>query len=215
MIRINLVAGERKPLKPARSFAIGQKVALAGSLVLILTALLGGWRYRSTSQEEARLATEIETARREEVRLAEALKQVTALETQRVQWQQRVSLIDDLRRGQTAPVHIIDQISRSLPELTWLTSLRQDGYDVTLEGHCTSLTALSDFVGNLEATRYFKRPVEIVMSEVIAGQSGPSQPSPNQSSAGELIRFTIKGTFRMADLESNGPKAVPPGGPVG
>ena len=210
MIRINLVAGERKPLKPERSFAISQKIALAGSLLLILTALLGGWRYWSTSQEEARLATEIETARREEVRLAEALKQVTALEAQRVQWQQRVSLIDDLRRGQTAPVHIIDQISRSLPELTWLTSLRQDGYDVTLEGHCTSLTALSDFVGNLEATRYFKRPVEIVMSEVIAGQTGPSQ-----SSTGELIRFTIKGTFRMAGLESSGPKAVPPGGPVG
>jgi type IV pilus assembly protein PilN len=207
MIRINLVA-ERKPLKPARSFAIGQKVTLAGSLLLILTALLGGWRYWSTSQEEARLAMEIEAARREDVRLAEALKHVAALEAQRVQWQRRVSLIDELRRGQTAPVHIIDQISRSLPELTWLTSLRQDGYDVTLEGHCTSLTALSDFVGNLEATRYFRRPVEIVMSEVVAAQGAPS------TSAGELIRFAIKGTFRMAGLESSAPNSVPPGGPV-
>ncbi len=205
MIRINLVAGERRVLKPARSFDPSQRVTLAGSLLLIVMALLGGWRYWSTSQEEARLATEIDTARREEVRLAEALKQVSALEAQRVQWQQRVSLIDELRRGQTAPVHIIDQISRSLPELTWLTSLRQDGYDVTLDGHCTSLTALSDFVGNLESTRYFKRPVEIVTSEVVAGQAG----------ATDLIRFTIKGTFRMAGIESGPPKASPPGGPVG
>ena len=128
-----------------------------------------------------------------------------ALEAQRVQSQQRVLLIDELRRRQTAPVHIIDQISRSLPELTWLTSLRQDGYSVTLEGQCSSLTALSDFVGNLEATRYFARPVEIVMSEMVAGQGG----------AAEVIRFTIKATFRMAGIESSAPKPVPPGAPVG
>lgn len=205
MIRVNLVAGERRALKPTRSFETAQKVTLAGSLLFVLTALLGGWRYWSTSHEEARLATEIETAHREEARLAEALKQVSQLEAQRVQWQQRVSLIDELRRGQSAPVHIIDQISRSLPELTWLTSLRQDGYDVTLDGQCTSLTALSDFVSNLESTRYFKRPVEIVTSEVVTGQTG----------ATDLIRFTIKGTFRMPGIESGSAKAAPPGGPVG
>jgi type IV pilus assembly protein PilN len=114
------------------------------------------------------------------------LKQGTKVEAERAQLQQRVTLIDELRRGQTTPVHIIDQISRSLPDLTWLTSLRQEGYDVTLEGQCKSLTALSDFVSNLESTRYFKRPVEIVTSEVVAGQNGT-----------DLIRFTIKGTLRM------------------
>jgi type IV pilus assembly protein PilN len=207
MIRINLVAGERRAAKPAaQSFQIGQKVTAAGSLLLIVTALLVGWRYWATSQEESQIAADIETARGEEARLAEVLKQVTEFEGQRAQLQQRVSLIDELRRGQTAPVHIIDQISRSLPELTWLTSVKQEGYDVTIEGHCTSLTALSDFVGNLEATRYFKRPVEIVMSEVVSGQNaGP-----------DLIRFAIKGTFQMAGIEQRpAAKASPPGGSVG
>ncbi len=57
---------------------------------------------------------------------------------------------------------MIDQMSRALPEMTWLTRVQQNGYDVTIEGRCLSLTSLSDFVGNLEASRYFKRPVEIV-----------------------------------------------------
>ena len=52
--------------------------------------------------------------------------------------------------------------------MMWLTKLKQNGYDVTIEGRCMSLTALSDFVGNLEAPRYFKRPVEILSSEVVA-----------------------------------------------
>ena len=111
-------------------------------------------------------------AKREEARLAEVLKQVGEFEAQGEELQRRVALIDELRRGQSAPVHIVDQISRSLPEMTWLTSVKQEAFDVTIQGRCMSFTALSDFVGNLEATRYFKRPVEIVSSEVVSRAKG-------------------------------------------
>ena len=193
MIRINLIAGERRVAKAAgRSFDFAQKITLVGSLILVLTALLVGWRYWSLSQREAQMLADIEAARREESRLTEVLKQVAAFEAQRAQLKERVSLIDELRRGQSAPVHIVDQISRALPEMTWLISLKQEGYDVTIQGRSTTLAALSDFVGNLEATRYFKRPVEIVESEVVKGQNeGP-----------DLIGFTIKGTFQMAGIEA-------------
>jgi type IV pilus assembly protein PilN len=207
MIRINLVAGERRSVKPAgRSFQIGQKMTMLGSLILIVTVLLIGWRYWATTQHEAQLQSDTEAARREESRLAEVLKQVTDFEAQRSQLQQRVGLIDELRRGQNAPVHMIDQISRSLPEMMWLTKLTQEGYNVTLEGRCLSLAALSDFVGNLESTRYFARPVEIVETEVMSGQVN----------APDLISFTIKGTFRMAGIEPKpGAKPAGPGGKIG
>lgn len=200
MIRINLVAADRRAAKAAgRSFQLAEKITMGGSLLLLITALLIGWRYWSVEQQETQLTTEIEAARREETRLAEVLKQVTEFEAQRAQLQQRVALIDELRKGQTAPVHMIDQISQSLPEMTWLTSLRQEGYEVTIEGRSTSLAALSDFVGNLEATRYFRRPVEIVESGVVRAQGGDGA---------ELIEFTIKGSFQMAGLEP------PPAKPV-
>jgi type IV pilus assembly protein PilN len=205
MIRINLLSGERRAAKSAgRAFQIGQKITVAGSLILLVTALLVGWRYWAVSQQEATRTQEIEAARREEARLGEVLKQVTDFEAQRARLQQRVQLIDELRRGQTAPVHMIDQISRALPDMTWLTSLKQEGYDVTIQGRCTNLTALSDFVGNLESTRYFRRPVEIVTSAVASGTAG----------APDLIEFTIKGTFQMAGIEAT-PAPAPRGGKVG
>jgi type IV pilus assembly protein PilN len=204
MIRINLLAGERRAAKSAgRAFQIGQKITVAGSLILLVTVLLIGWRYWAVSQHEATVTQDIEAARREESRLAEVLKQVTDFEAQRARLQERVQLIDELRRGQTAPVHMVDQISRSLPEMTWLTSLTQVGYDITIEGRCTNLTALSDFVGNLESTRYFRRPVEIVSSTVVTGQTG----------APDLIEFTIKGTFQMAGIDQA--KPTPKRGKVG
>ncbi|MEW6323206.1 MAG: PilN domain-containing protein [Acidobacteriota bacterium] len=196
MIRVNLLAPERRATKAAgRSFQVGQKVTVVGSLLVVLTLALVGWRYWALGQEQAALDRELANARREESRLEEILKQVQAFEAQREQLQQRLTLIEELRRGQTAPVHILDQVSRALPDMMWLTSLRQDGYDVTIEGRCMSLTALSDFVGNLEASRYFRRPVEIVDSEVVPG----TRDTP------DLIRFTVRGTFQMAGIETPAP----------
>jgi type IV pilus assembly protein PilN len=199
MIRINLIAGERRAAKTAgRSLQIGQKVTVAGSLLIVLAVVVIGWRYWTIMQDREALTRDIDAARREESRLAEVLKQVADFEANRSQLQQRVALIDDLRKGQTAPVHMIDQISRALPEMTWLTQLKQENYDVTIEGRCLSQTALSDFVSNLEVSRYFKRPVEIIESTLIPVQEGP-----------QLIRFVIKATFQMSGIEAK--PAVAPG----
>ena len=83
-------------------------------------------------------------------------------EQRKAQLQQRVLLIEQLRKGQTGPVHMLDQISRALPPMLWLTELKQGANDVTIDGRCTTLTGISDFVANLEATGYFKRSIEIV-----------------------------------------------------
>jgi type IV pilus assembly protein PilN len=193
MIRINLLATERRAAKAApRGLQAGQKITVAGSLILVLAALGVGWRYWALGQETARLTREIDEARREETRLAQILKQVQEFEGRRTQLEQRVALIDELRRGQNAPVHMIDQVSRALPESTWLTSMTQSGYDLTIEGRCLSLTSLSDFVGNLEASRYFRRPVEILESNVLAGAEGEP----------DTIRFVIRGTFQMAGIDT-------------
>ncbi len=203
MIRINLVGAERRGAKAGgRRFDLAQKMTVIGSLIVLVTVLLLGWRYWALGQQEAQLAADFDAARREESRLGEVLTQVTVFEQQRAQLQERVALIDELRRGQNAPVHMIDQISRSLPEMTWLVSLEQKDYDVTIEGRSTSLSALSDFVGNLEATRYFQRPVEIVESEVVRGQKDGA----------DLISFTIRGKFQMSGLEP--PPGAKPAAPA-
>ncbi len=69
-------------------------------------------------------------------------------------------------------MHVLDEISRSLPDRLWLTELKQVGSDFTIMGFAASLPSLSDFVANLEATKWFKRPVEILDSQVTADKVG-------------------------------------------
>jgi type IV pilus assembly protein PilN len=110
---------------------------------------------------------------------------VEQFEAQRAQLQQRVTLIEQLRQGQSGPVHMLDSISRALPETVWLTEMRQQADEVTIDGRCTSLTALSDFVANLESSEYFAAPVEIIDSQV----------DPATQASTELIRFTVRARF--------------------
>ena len=159
MIRINLLATERKAAKAAaKGFQAGQKLTVIGSLILVLAAAGIGWRYWALGQQQAQIERNIAAQVREEQRLAQILKEVQEFEARKIRLEARLALIDELRKGQNAPVHIVDQISKSLPEMTWLVGMQQNGFDITLQGRCLTLTSLSDFVGNLEATRYFKRP---------------------------------------------------------
>jgi type IV pilus assembly protein PilN len=196
MIRINLLSERRSVKAVSKGFQAGQKITVIGSLLLVLTLVGVGWRYWAISQQQAQVAREVAAAQREEQRLAEILKQVAEFEVRKQQLEQRVALIDELRKGQNAPVHMVDQISRALPDMTWLTTLKQEGYTLTLQGRCLTLTSLSDFVGNLEASRYFARPVEIVDSVVVNGD-GKTTP--------DLIQFTIRGTFQMAGIDPPAP----------
>ncbi len=121
-----------------------------------------------------------------------------------------MSLIEQLRRDQTGPVHLLDQISRALPPMLWLTDVKQGSNpdEVLIEGRCLTLTGLSDFVGNLEQSGYFKRSIEIVntQTEALAAASGP----------GELVRFSIRAQFQQpsaaGSVEQPAPAAGAPGG---
>ena len=167
MIRINLLAVEREAKKKTATFQAGQKVTLACGLILILTAGVVGWRYWLISRESARLDTEIAAAQAESTRLHAIIQQVQSFEQQKAQLQQRVVLIEQLRKSQTGPVHMLDQVSRSLPPMLWLNELKQNPTDgtITIEGRSTSQTGVSDFVGNLEGSGYFKKSIDIVSTE--------------------------------------------------
>ena len=75
------------------------------------------------------------------------IQQVQQFEQRKAQLQQRVVLIEQLRKGQTGPVHMLDQISRALPQMLWLTELKQTAAPTSsIDGRCTTLTGLSEFV---------------------------------------------------------------------
>jgi len=186
MIRINLLPQDKGKSRTRPSAPVAaQKITVASTLVLVVAGLVvGGW-YQRIQKESTRIAEEIASAEQETARLRTVITQVQQFEQRRAQLQQRVTLIEQLRKGQSGPVHMLDELSRALPEMVWLTELEQTGADLTIDGRCSALTLLSDFVSNLENSGWFKRPVEITETQ-------------NERLSGaevDLIRFTVKAQF--------------------
>ena len=196
MIRINLLAVDRERTKRTGLIPAAQRVTIAASLILIGTFLFVGWWFWSLHQTSIRVDEDLAKGEREMQQLRSVLAQVQKFESSKAQLQQRVTLIEQLRRGQSGPVHIIDEISKAVPERLWLTELTEKGDDIVLAGMTTSLTWLSDFVSNLESSAWFKKPVDIVDSQVMTDAKN-----------GDIFKFSIKAVFFN-------PEAPPPPPPA-
>ena len=201
MIRINLLAVERERTKKKKkttrvAIPAAQRVTIGATVILLATVIGLFWWFWSLRQLSAKLDVEIARAEVETRQLRSVLTQVQKFEARKGQLQQRVTLIEQLRKGQWAPVRVLDDISRSVPERLWLTDMTQSGSDYTLNGFATTMTALTDFVAGIESTKWFKRPVEIIDSQVTS-----------DAKTGDLVKFVIKATYFDPD-------APPPAAPV-
>ena len=183
MIRVNLLGVERQKVKkPLLAFDPTQSLTVICALILVATAAGLGWWFWSLRQESTRLDADIAAAQQESARLQGLLVEVQQFEAQRTTLQQRVALIEQLRRGQSVPVQLLDHVSKSVPDMLWLVLMTQDAEQITIEGRSTTLIALSDFVGNLGSSDLLRKPIEIVESQV----------QPATTNTPELVSFTVR-----------------------
>ena len=183
MIRINLMAVERGRTTPKFGAEIANKVTLGSGAILVSVLALVVWQLLAVRGETARLDEDIRVVNEELASRADVVERRNQFEAQTVELARRVALIERLRGGQGGPVRLLDQVSRGLPEGVWLTELRQDGNEITIQGQATSLTLLSDFVVALESSGFFALPVELIDGQV------------ETQDAGDVVRFELRAVF--------------------
>jgi type IV pilus assembly protein PilN len=148
MIKINLLAEKKKKTTKTRSeprfdgesSGSGRNVVLIGVLMIGLLAA-GGWWWsldRSIDDWQAK----IEAADQELIRLEAAIKKSEEFEAQKDLLTRKITLITDLKKQQSVPVHILDQISRSLPDFLWLESMGANNNRITISGKATTYAAV-------------------------------------------------------------------------
>ena len=159
MIRINLVAERKteKVRKPLLNFESGNEAlgnVLMGA-VIVMAMLFCGYKFVSMNSMLNGLDTSIADANRERDRLKDILAKGEAFKAQRELLKRKVELITELKKNQAVPVHLLDQISRNLPEFLWLDKISERGNGISFYGQATTYNAVSNFYNNLDASSYF------------------------------------------------------------
>jgi len=154
MIRINLLAADKPTKKKKASIAAAPGsvqaylllTVFAGGAVLVCLAL-----YLYMSGQIRELDSKIVAAEQRQRELQAIKKQVDELEQKRATFQRKVDLIYRLQAEQQGPVHLLDELSKALPDFVWLGGLDQVGNQIRLSGQSNSLTSVADFITALQA----------------------------------------------------------------
>jgi type IV pilus assembly protein PilN len=210
MIRINLLAPERAAAKEKKvrgpAIAPGAPGALQSYLLLVLFvggALLvcaGLWWVQTAKLRS--LDTRI-AADEKRMRDLQAIKaQVDAFQQKKAMLENKVAVIEKLQLAQKSPVHMLDEISKALPDYVWLTDMDEATGSLKFKGQSNTLASVADFISALQRSGWFPT-VDLV----------------NSQDQNNLINFDLSGLFRdpevaakeQAAAEAAARMAPPPG----
>lgn len=163
MIRINLLSEGRRPVvarKTRPKISIGDQdpslYFLGGGLVVGL-AIAGIWWMVQNSKIKA-VDADIRVAQREVNELRPILKEVKDFKAKQRELERKIKVINDLTLKQQGPVHIMDRVSRALPDLVWLRTMNFRGRTVDLVGTAFNTNAIASFIENLDKVPEFREP---------------------------------------------------------
>lgn len=188
MIRINLLAADRPTAKKKTMVAPG---AFQAYLILALFvggalfACAGAWWLKNASIKE--LDEKLTAGKKRQAELQAIKVQVDQFLLKKRILDAKVKLIEQLKAQQSGPVHMLDEISKALPDFVWLTSLDQAGGVLNFKGESNGLTAVADLISNLQRSGWFPR-VDLTGS--------------TQNAAG-VVSFDLQAEFRNVAPEAN------------
>lgn len=162
MIRINLLAEARAAATRRKAPAMPTGAKLNN--LLFLAGILLGVAYIAVMglvliSKRRHLDQEIGKARIEAERLKSIIEEVKGYEAKKESLEAKIKLINDLKTNQKGPVRLMDEISKALPDLVWLSSLDVSGDQITMRGRTLSPNAVSTYLENLKKSPFFAEPV--------------------------------------------------------
>ncbi|MCD9095833.1 PilN domain-containing protein [Luteimonas fraxinea] len=86
------------------------------------------------------------------------ITEIEALESQRARLLARKAVIEELQGNRSQMVHLFDQLVRTIPDGVLLTSLKQEGQTLTLEGRSQSNARVSTYMRSLDGSGWMTGP---------------------------------------------------------
>ena len=163
MIRINLLGGVKAKRKRGVPAMMTPSSSSSSPLLMIfLVVALGvtanGAYYWKLGHDRDAIAKEMEAADNENRRLTIVKQRYTEAEKEKAEYKRRVDLIESLLANQQGPVNLLTMIGNTVnnTDAVWLSTMKEDGNMVNIEGMALSPTAVANLIKNLEKTGYFK-----------------------------------------------------------
>jgi len=89
------------------------------------------------------------------------IKEIKDLEKKRNDLLSRKKVIEELQANRTQMVHLFDEMVKTIPNGVFLQNIKQNGNTLLFEGYAQSYSRVAGYIRQLEASEWFKAPVDI------------------------------------------------------
>ena len=166
MIRINLLGQPRPKARRRPGPVEGGLQAVFAVVAIALAVVALGVHWTVMNKDLSTLQNDIRKDDAERVRLQGVKAQVEQLQREKAARQQRIDVINQLKRNRTGAQELLDAVANTVTRVDalWMTSLVRKGNDLTMEGSADSIAAVANFITQLKRSGYFDK-VEITESK--------------------------------------------------
>ncbi len=91
-------------------------------------------------------------------KVEEQITKIKGLEAEKAQLLARMKVIEELQGQRPQMVHVFDELVRALPEGVFMTSLKQTGNAIVIEGVAQSNARVSTFMRNIDGSSWLAEP---------------------------------------------------------
>lgn len=200
MILINLLP-HREATRKRRKEAFQATMVLSALIGVLIIGAVYWWYQMMIEAQQAK-----NSMLRAEITVLESqIKEIAGLEDEITALRARQKAVEDLQSDRNLPVHMLNELVAQLPDGVYITSIRQEGLAVTMQGTAQSNERVSEMLRNLsEGTPWISKPelVEIVARTVNV------TPKDQRRAAAFNLRFQLT---RASVAEKGLPTAANPG----
>jgi len=165
MIRINLLGTTKPKSRRAALAAPTMEIGSVGTptvkvlVAITLAVAINGYWWYSLNRNAQDIAAKMKVAEQKNRELSDVKAKYLERQKQADSYKHRVDVIDQLRASQSGyPMNLLNTVGDTVSstEEVWLSTMKDQGANISIEGMALSTDAVANLIANLQKTGYFK-----------------------------------------------------------
>jgi type IV pilus assembly protein PilN len=144
MIRINLL-----PVRVAKKREMGRQILVLFAIVLVGAGVGNYMWYADRKAEYDQNAKNIAQIKAKITELEKVIGEVSKINERKAEVEKKLGVLDNLRKGRSGPVKMMDALASAMPKKLWLKSFGEDRSGVKIAGSAISHDEVAEFMRGL------------------------------------------------------------------
>lgn len=197
MIRINLL-----PVRKKVQREMGRQILALFALVLVGAGVGNFFWYSDRDGVVQKQAEALNSTRQRIADLDKTIGEVKNINTRKAEVEKKLAVLDELRRGRSGPVRMLDALSTSFPKKAWIKAFVEERGTVKLTGSAVSHDDVAELMRNLNGMVWTPKGIGRLVEQRKEAKTSRVELVAAEASIEEFPVGDIKPFFNNVDLKS-------------